>query len=169
MIATRELEVVTELPEDFVVLAGGDAMDERVNLLGNLVRRHVFGVEIRRGAEVAAQLLRAMTDEDAAVEDERQPRPARIAAQRAAELKAIHPRHLHVRDDRVRGLASEQLERGRAVGGGEDLVAGVAQQSGQQTPPRRRIIDDENAHSAPSSPRELPPASSTSCARRSAV
>src|SRR5438874_7758771 len=40
----------------------------------------------------------------------------------------------------------EELEGGRAVGGREDLVTGLAEQGGQQTSTGQGIIDDQNAH-----------------------
>jgi hypothetical protein len=106
----------------------------------------VLGVEVRRRAEVHAELLGAATDEDAAVEDERQAPPARVAAERAAQLKAVHPRHLDVGDDGVHRLAGEQLERGRAVGRGGHLVAGLAEQRREQTAARQGIVDDQDVH-----------------------
>jgi len=146
VVATGELQLITQLREGLPVLGPDDAIHERVDLLGDLVGRHVLGVEIRRGSEIHAQLLSPIADEDAAVEDEGQARPAPVAAERATQLEPIHPRHLDVRHDGLDGLARQDLEGGRAIGRRDDVVAGLAEQGGQQTSAGRRIIDDQNAH-----------------------
>ena len=146
MVATGELQLITQLHEGFAVPGPHDSIGDRVDLLGDLLGRHVLGVEICRGPEIHAQRLSPLSDEDAAVEDERQASPALVAAERATQLKAIHPRHPDVRHDRFDGLAVEELEGGRAVGGREDLVTGLVEQGGQQTSTGQGIIDDQNAH-----------------------
>src|SRR5207249_1438969 len=95
------------------------------------------GVEVGGGADVAAEVARGAADEHAAVEDERQPRPARVAADRAAELEAVELRHAHVGEDGIHRLALEERQRRLAVGGGEHLVPGVAEDRREQPPVRR--------------------------------
>ncbi len=146
MIATGELQLITQLDEGLAVPGPRKSMGDRVDLFGDLLGRHVLGVEVCRGPEIHAQLLSPLSDEDAAVEDEGQARPAPVAAERATQLKPIHPRHPDVRHDGLDGLALEELEGGRAVGCREDLVTGLAEQGGQQTSAGQGIIDDQNAH-----------------------
>ena len=146
VVAARELQVIPELHERLLIFGARETVDERIDLLGDLIGRHVLGFEIRGGSEIPAQLLRTVADEDAAIEDEGQTRPAWVAAEGATQLEAVHPRHLHVRHDRVHRLRLEQFEGGGAVGGGEDFVSGLAEQSRQQTSAGHRIVNDEHAH-----------------------
>src|SRR5258708_7933165 len=60
-------------------------------------------------------------------------------------LKTIHPRHPDVRHDRLDGVALEELEGGRTVGGREDLVTGLVEQGGQQTSTPRNHRRPERA------------------------
>src|SRR5262245_42411170 len=100
-------------------------VDQPLELFCHLLPCDVLCVEIRGGADVAAEITRGAADEHAAVEDERQALPARVTAKGAAELKAIELGHTHVGNDRVDALTFEGCQRRFAVGGGEDFVPSV--------------------------------------------
>src|SRR5262249_53369407 len=99
---------------------------------GHLTGRDVLGVEIGRGAEVATERLGRVAGEDAAVEDERQARPAWIVPNRAAELESVDLRHAHVGDDGIdASILFEDRERRLTIGGRQRLVTGASEEGGE--------------------------------------
>ena len=73
--------------------------------------------------------------------------PAPLAPQGAADLEAVHARHEHVQDDRVRlGLLVEPLERLAPVLGQLDGVALELQGPAQRLSYRALVVDDQDLH-----------------------
>ena len=67
-----------------------------------------------------------------------------VAAELLQQLEAVHPRHHHVQQHEVRRLAFRELQRLRAAGGRQYLVAVPLQQGADDAQVRRLIVDDED-------------------------
>ena len=63
---------------------------------------------------------------------------------RLERLPAVELRHRHVEDDEIRPRLEHLPERGLAVGGVDDLVAGAREQHAEEAPDVGVVVDDEH-------------------------
>src|SRR6266566_2786210 len=70
---------------------------------------------------------------------------ARLAVEVADQLVAVEARHLQVHDDDVDRLLREQLQRFRAVPGGDDVEPGTFEHSADEPAHADRVVDEQDA------------------------
>lgn len=89
VVASRELQIVVVQPgEGLTVLDVHETAHILLDLLGDLVGKNAFGVEIGGRAEIHAELVGG-AGEDAAIEDDRHVPDSGVAADGATEREAV--------------------------------------------------------------------------------
>jgi len=139
-------------------------LDHRATFMGQ------WGLRGTRGGETYEQLVERerldhvvvgpgvepvhpVTDGVAGGQDEDRDVVAALA-EHAGGLKAVHARHHHVHDDRVRCVADELRQRLHTVGGGLDIVTGIRQGTGERIAHGLIVVHHQDLHGP-----NLPPSS----------
>jgi hypothetical protein len=73
----------------------------------------------------------------------------RLGAQSAAEIQAVHDRHLNVGHDDLRNCAAHLIQRQPSVPGRRDIQSTTAQETRMQIADIGYVVDDKNSRSRP--------------------
>ena len=119
--------------------SGFGAAEDRAHAGDQLARRERLG-QVVVGAEFEAEQLVELV----VARGEHDDRRRRVAADLAGDVEAVGAGQAQVEDDEVRVLAPVRLEGGRAVGRGQDRVAGVLEVVARELHDRGFVIDDED-------------------------
>jgi len=143
-------EIVGQYPEQFILVLGqvAEVLTRTAQCEMSAHAGEQLGLVEGLGDIVHAAALEGFDDEALVIgggqEDDRNVFPTRILFDLAAHLDAVHFRHQHIEQNQSGCVRFEKFKRLPAAGGGDDLMADLADQGAEELQVLLLVVNDQD-------------------------